>query len=183
MDQPYLFRLLKVLAFLSLMFISSWATVESAHRLLTGWPVPFLWILSLVFFSLAAWGSDLIITSFDQSIRVNGRFYKLLGGIILLICFWIGIILPTNTHTFFYKSIIEQTAIEEIEIPLIPVLAAMESEGISLDKNALKEISGELEKDILKVDAEIQALAGKAFTMYRYNLQYNSTVFEWLGMR
>lgn len=54
---------------------------------------------------------------------------------------------------------------EEIEIPLIPVLAAMESEGISLDKNALKEISGELEKDILKVDAEIQALAGKAFNV------------------
>lgn len=54
---------------------------------------------------------------------------------------------------------------EEIEIPLIPVLAAMEAEGISLDKNALKEISGELEKDILKVDNEIQQLAGKAFNV------------------
>ena len=54
---------------------------------------------------------------------------------------------------------------EEIEIPLIPVLAAMEAEGIALDKNALKEISGELEKDILKVENEIQQLAGKSFNV------------------
>lgn len=54
---------------------------------------------------------------------------------------------------------------EEIEIPLITVLAAMEAEGIALDKNALKEISGELEKDILKVEKEIQELAGKTFNV------------------
>ncbi len=54
---------------------------------------------------------------------------------------------------------------EEIEIPLIPVLAAMEAEGIALDKNALREISGELEKDILKVENEIQQLAGKSFNV------------------
>lgn len=54
---------------------------------------------------------------------------------------------------------------EEIEIPLIPVLAAMESEGITLDKNTLKEISGELEKDIQKVEKEIQTLGGTAFNV------------------
>ena len=54
---------------------------------------------------------------------------------------------------------------EEIEIPLISVLADMEAEGIALDKNALKELSGELEKDILKVDAEIQQLAGTPFNV------------------
>ncbi len=54
---------------------------------------------------------------------------------------------------------------EEIEIPLIPVLAAMEAEGIALDKNTLKEISGELEKDILKVEKEIQKLGGTTFNV------------------
>ena len=54
---------------------------------------------------------------------------------------------------------------EEIEIPLIPVLAAMEAEGIALDKQALKEISEGLSTDILKVDAEIQALAGTPFNI------------------
>jgi DNA polymerase-1 len=54
---------------------------------------------------------------------------------------------------------------EEIEIPLIPVLAAMEAEGISLDKDALKEISLSLEKDITAVEADIQQLAGTPFNV------------------
>ena len=54
---------------------------------------------------------------------------------------------------------------QEIEIPLIPVLAAMEAEGIALDKNALKEISEELAKDILTADDEIQKLAGTPFNI------------------
>ena len=54
---------------------------------------------------------------------------------------------------------------EEIEIPLISVLAEMEAEGIALDKNALQEFSSELEKDITKVDAEIQQLAGMPFNV------------------
>jgi DNA polymerase-1 len=54
---------------------------------------------------------------------------------------------------------------EEIEVPLIPVLAAMEAEGIRLDKDALKEISEGLTTDILKVDTEIQTLAGTPFNI------------------
>jgi DNA polymerase I len=62
-----------------------------------------------------------------------------------------------QTHT--------QKLFDEIEIPLIPVLAAMEAEGINLDTNALKEISAALEKDILIVDEEIQKLAGAPFNI------------------
>ncbi|MEK6616719.1 MAG: DNA polymerase, partial [Bacteroidota bacterium] len=51
----------------------------------------------------------------------------------------------------------------EVEIPLVPVLAAMEREGIKLDIKALKEYSIELEKEIVKVDKEIQTLAGTPF--------------------
>jgi len=54
---------------------------------------------------------------------------------------------------------------EEIEIPLIPVLAGMEAEGIRLDTGALKQISGELEKDITGMDQAIQKLAGTAFNV------------------
>jgi DNA polymerase-1 len=54
---------------------------------------------------------------------------------------------------------------EEIEIPLISVLASMEAEGVALDKNALKDISLGLEKDIAQVDAEIQQLAGIPFNI------------------
>ncbi|MES2138641.1 MAG: DNA polymerase I [Bacteroidota bacterium] len=54
---------------------------------------------------------------------------------------------------------------DEIEIPLIPVLAAMEAEGIALDKNALNELSIELKKDILIMETEIQTLAGTTFNV------------------
>ncbi len=54
---------------------------------------------------------------------------------------------------------------EAIEIPLIPVLADMEAEGIALDKNALNELSVELKKDISAVELEIQQLAGTPFNV------------------
>ncbi len=54
---------------------------------------------------------------------------------------------------------------EEVEMPLIPVLAAMESEGIKLDVPALKEFSIELEKDIITLEADIQKLAGTSFNI------------------
>ncbi|MBN8696156.1 MAG: DNA polymerase I [Bacteroidetes bacterium] len=63
----------------------------------------------------------------------------------------------TETHT--------KKLFEEIEIPLIPVLADMESEGVTLDKLALKELSQKLEHDIQHVEAEIQKLAGTSFNV------------------
>jgi DNA polymerase-1 len=77
----------------------------------------------------------------DVTFQLKGIFQPLLSD--------------TNTKKLF----------EELEIPLIPVLAAMEAEGIRVDKAALKELSGELEKDILAIDNEIQALAGTRFNI------------------
>ncbi|MBN8702850.1 MAG: DNA polymerase I [Bacteroidetes bacterium] len=54
---------------------------------------------------------------------------------------------------------------EKIEIPLIPVLSAMEREGIKIDINALHEYSKELGIEIAKIDAEIQQLAGTSFNV------------------
>lgn len=54
---------------------------------------------------------------------------------------------------------------EEVEIPLIPVLSAMEAEGIRLDTDALKQISAGLETDIITVESEIRKLAGTPFNI------------------
>lgn len=68
-----------------------------------------------------------------------------------------------------FEPMLHQTAtqqlFEEVEIPLIPVLADMEAEGITLDKHALAELSLALEKDILAVETEIQQLAGAPFNV------------------
>lgn len=53
----------------------------------------------------------------------------------------------------------------KIEMPLMPVLAAMEREGIALDKEQLHRYSAELEKEIVVLDDEIQKLAGTPFNI------------------
>ncbi|HIA07466.1 MAG TPA: DNA polymerase I [Flavobacteriales bacterium] len=53
----------------------------------------------------------------------------------------------------------------DIEIPLVGVLADMECEGIALDTKALSSFSKELEKDILKLQAQIYKLAGVEFNI------------------
>lgn len=58
-----------------------------------------------------------------------------------------------------------QKLFDEVEMPLISVLADMEAEGITVDKNALYELSKVLEKDIVKADKEIQELAGATFNV------------------
>jgi DNA polymerase-1 len=48
----------------------------------------------------------------------------------------------------------------EVEMPLIPVLGAMEMEGINLDVPALKAMSEELNTDLMRLQGEIKELAG-----------------------
>jgi DNA polymerase-1 len=52
-----------------------------------------------------------------------------------------------------------------VEIPLIPVLGAMEREGIKLDTAVLAEFSKTLEGDIKLLEEEIQQLAGTKFNV------------------
>ncbi len=54
---------------------------------------------------------------------------------------------------------------EEVEVPLIPVLAAMEREGISLDVSVLNTLSQELTNDILAIESNIYQLAGFNFNI------------------
>lgn len=54
---------------------------------------------------------------------------------------------------------------EEVELPLIPVLADMEREGIALDVPALREISEQLDHDIKKAEKDIYQMAGFTFNI------------------
>ncbi|MEK8178756.1 DNA polymerase I [Flavobacterium buctense] len=54
---------------------------------------------------------------------------------------------------------------EEIEIPLIPVLAAMETEGIRLDVDFLKSMSVDMQKEINLFEQKIYETAGEKFNL------------------
>jgi DNA polymerase-1 len=53
----------------------------------------------------------------------------------------------------------------DVEVPLITVLADIEREGIRLDVEGLKEFSDQLQNDIVIVEKEIQDLAGTKFNV------------------
>ncbi|MCL6274837.1 DNA polymerase I [Muricauda sp. 2012CJ35-5] len=54
---------------------------------------------------------------------------------------------------------------ETIEIPLLRVLADMETEGINLDKSFLHELSTDLDKDINSLEQKIYEAAGQQFNI------------------
>ena len=53
----------------------------------------------------------------------------------------------------------------DIELPLIPVLSAMELEGIRIDIDALNDFSKELESRILELNEDVQTIAGTTFNL------------------
>ncbi len=55
--------------------------------------------------------------------------------------------------------------LQNIEVPLVPVLADMELEGINLDIEALKALSKTLEDDIAQLDTDIKEIAGEDFNI------------------
>ncbi|GAA4269092.1 DNA polymerase I [Hyunsoonleella aestuarii] len=58
-----------------------------------------------------------------------------------------------------------QKLFDEIEIPLLRVLAAMELEGINLDKGFLNGLSEQLDKDIKTLESKIYLEAGEEFNI------------------
>ena len=54
---------------------------------------------------------------------------------------------------------------DQVEMPLVQVLAELELEGIALDTNALAELSATLEVDVKLVQQEIYEIAGQSFNI------------------
>jgi DNA polymerase-1 len=70
-----------------------------------------------------------------------------------------------------------------IEVPLVPVLAKMELEGINLDREALAKLSKELEKDVAELDERIHNLAGNADFNIASPKQLGQVLFEELKLK
>ncbi|MBN1440952.1 MAG: DNA polymerase I [Anaerolineales bacterium] len=54
---------------------------------------------------------------------------------------------------------------EEMEMPLIPVLAAMEQEGVALDLPYLERLGAEMQVELQRIEAEAHALIGRPFNL------------------
>jgi DNA polymerase I len=58
-----------------------------------------------------------------------------------------------------------KSILEDVEIPLVPVLSAMEEQGVRIDEIALKEMSKDLEIEIAELEEIIIELAGTKFNI------------------
>jgi DNA polymerase-1 len=54
---------------------------------------------------------------------------------------------------------------EEMEMPLIPVLAAMEQEGIALDLSYLSKLGDDFQTELRKIETDVQALVGRPLNL------------------
>ena len=70
---------------------------------------------------------------------------------------------------------------EELEIPLIPVLARMERTGVRVDAAALRQHSGELAKRLWELEQQAYELAGERFNLGSPK-QLQAILFERLGL-
>ena len=70
---------------------------------------------------------------------------------------------------------------EELEIPLIPVLAEMEMRGILLDREFLKQMSAELAERLVLLEKEIYDLVGYPFNI-NSTQQLSAALFNTLGL-
>ncbi len=71
-------------------------------------------------------------------------------------------------EAFFDQQLIEsetKNLFETIEVPLVPVLAAMEQEGIRVDVDFLKSLSKSLDNDIKDLEKGIYEQAGEQFNL------------------
>lgn len=68
-----------------------------------------------------------------------------------------------------FKPMLKETGTQklfhDVEMPLVPVLCAMEAEGVRLDTTVLKKLSGELAHDIEQAEKEVHRMAGKEFNV------------------
>lgn len=101
-------------AFVAFAAVSCWATAESLHLLLYNWPTVMCWIVTIGFFIIASLGTKMIVDSLNQNIYLEKRGMRLIGGIILILIFWLICSMPTNTHTFFYRTVISDKVTTDI---------------------------------------------------------------------
>lgn len=106
MEQKNYLKLVWTVAFIAFAAVSCWATAESLHLLLSSWPLAMCWVVTIGFFIIASLGTKMIVDSLNQNIYLEKRGLRLIGGIVIVLIFWLICSMPTNTHTFLYRTVI-----------------------------------------------------------------------------
>lgn len=155
-DNSYL-KIFTLIGFLAFAAVSCWATAESLHMLLPDLPAILCWVVTVGFFFIASWGTKMIVDSFNQNIYMEKRGLSLVGGIIIVIVFWLFCSMPTNTHTFFYRNLINDRVTHDISTTQL-YLGQIKDGSVTADKikDKQKELLNKIEIKLGELKAEIE---------------------------
>ena len=106
-------KILLMSFYVVLAMISCWATGESLKLLQPTVPSIIWYVVAFMFFIGASIGSKFMCDSFNQDEFITNRRGKLIGGLLLFLFCW-GVSMPTNTHTFFYRSYVDSKVNSDI---------------------------------------------------------------------
>lgn len=157
MNENMNLKIFTLCGFLVFAVVSCWATAESLHLLLHSWPVVFCWAVTIGFFFIASWGTKMITDSLNQNIYMEKRGANLVGGIIIVLVFWLFCSMPTNTHTFFYRSLINETVTADIAATQ-GYLSQIKDNTVTNAKiqDKCTEVENQINTKLLELEAEIK---------------------------
>lgn len=151
------YKKLVFLAFyLILSAFSCWATGESLRLLQPNMPGWLWYIVSLMLFVGASIGTKAVWDSLDMNSGVHHRRLLLFGGLLIFVFCW-GVSMPTNTHTFFYRSYVDAKVTSDIgltsgyldQLRTDRVINDLIQEKQSELENQVQTRLGELESEIM----------------------------------
>ena len=93
-------------------------------------------------------------------------------------------VVTLRLHGMLQKELEQVNAIElfnTVEMPLIPILAQMEMNGVALDKNFLENFGKELETSLHDIEYKIYGLVGEPFNI-NSTQQLSDVLFKRLGL-
>lgn len=164
MNENKYLKIFCIAAFLAFAAVSCWATAESLHLLLDSWPLVMCWVVTIGFFFIASYGTKLIVDSLNKNIYMEKRGMKLIGGTILLLVFWLFCSMPTNTHTFFYRTVISDVTNNDIQRTTDYLSQIKENtNNTEQAQMKVKQLQNELEILLGELEAEIKNAANPGF--------------------
>lgn len=147
-------KILMISLYLIFMLVSTWATAESVTRLLNLNKI-IVWVVAVGFFVGASIGGKLLVESLDYDNFYHNRLRSMLIGISLIIICWILVILPTNTHTFFYKNNVRKICLTELKDTESKLLQ-IKNDGKTVIEREKDDLKKKVEAEIASMKYEIQ---------------------------
>lgn len=157
-------KIFTLVGFVAFAAVSCWATAESLHLLLPSWPSVFCWAITIGFFFIASWGTKMIADSLNQNVYMEKRGATLVGGVAIVLIFWLLCSMPTNTHTFFFRNLIDDKISSDITTTKGYLVQIKDNTNNNEQaKIKVTQLKNELEILLGELEAEIKNAANPGF--------------------